>query len=232
MYNKKAFTIAEVLITLGIIGIVVAMTLPTLIGKYRSAVVKTQLKKLYSIVSQAMLRAVPEGDYNYLPVPDDDGYLSSVKYFYENCIKPYFKVTKYCENTDGCWHQIYKPDGTKYGYTSGLGADIISFRTIDGYSFTIDSWSSKARAAIYENFGVETTGRTAIIVIGVDANGAKKPNILGKDVFIYVLSDRGLLPAGHDKTDEEIEVECKTTGRYCFEKILRANWEIDPQNTW
>ena len=44
---KKAFTLAEVLITLGIIGIVAAMTLPTLIGKYQKKQTVTQLKKAY-----------------------------------------------------------------------------------------------------------------------------------------------------------------------------------------
>ena len=230
--TKKAFTMAEVLITLGIIGIVAAMTLPALIGKYRSVVVRTQLKKMYSIVSQAMLRAVPEGDFNYLPIPRDGGGLSSVKYFYETCIKPYFKIMNYCENSDGCWAQVYRPDGTKYGNTKGFGSGILSFTTMDGYAFTIDTWSYTDTDAIYRNYGVETTGRTAIVVIGVDANGAKRPNTLGKDVFIYVLSDRGLLPAGHDKTDDEIENECNTTGLYCFEKLLRTNWEIDSKNTW
>ena len=49
---KKAFTLAEVLITLGIIGIVAAMTLPTLIGKYQKKQTVTQLKKSYTEISQ------------------------------------------------------------------------------------------------------------------------------------------------------------------------------------
>lgn len=49
---KKAFTLAEVLITLGIIGIVAAMTLPALIGKYQKNQTLTQLKKAYTEISQ------------------------------------------------------------------------------------------------------------------------------------------------------------------------------------
>ena len=44
----KAFTLAEVLITIGIIGIVAALTLPTLIGNYRKSVVENKLKSTYS----------------------------------------------------------------------------------------------------------------------------------------------------------------------------------------
>ena len=51
---KKAFTLAETLITLGIIGIVAAMTIPTLMTKYRMHIVETRLSRTYSIITQAI----------------------------------------------------------------------------------------------------------------------------------------------------------------------------------
>ena len=45
MSKRIAFTLAEVLITLGIIGVVAALTIPTLIQKYEKQVYITQLKK-------------------------------------------------------------------------------------------------------------------------------------------------------------------------------------------
>ena len=51
--KKAAFTLAEVLITLGIIGIVAAMTLPTLIANYQKKVVETRLIAFYSKINQA-----------------------------------------------------------------------------------------------------------------------------------------------------------------------------------
>ena len=45
--NKRAFTLAEVLITLGIIGVVAAMTLPTLLNKYQEVVTVNKVKKFY-----------------------------------------------------------------------------------------------------------------------------------------------------------------------------------------
>ena len=50
--KKVAFTLAEVLITLGIIGVVAALTLPTLISNYQKRVYVTQLKKSVSVLSQ------------------------------------------------------------------------------------------------------------------------------------------------------------------------------------
>ncbi len=61
-----AFTLSEVLITLGIIGIVAAMTLPTVIQKHRNQVVEAKLKKFYTTMNQAVRMAeVKYGDMQY-----------------------------------------------------------------------------------------------------------------------------------------------------------------------
>ena len=52
--RKIAFTLAEVLITLGIIGVVAAMTVPTLMANHRKKVVETKLEKIYSVMNQAI----------------------------------------------------------------------------------------------------------------------------------------------------------------------------------
>ena len=56
--NAKAFTLAEALITLGIIGVVAAMTLPTLVQRYKEQETVTRVKKFYSGFSQAYMQAV------------------------------------------------------------------------------------------------------------------------------------------------------------------------------
>lgn len=55
-----AFTLAEVLITLGIIGVVAALTMPALIANHRKQVTVTKLKKVYSVMNQAISAAVAE----------------------------------------------------------------------------------------------------------------------------------------------------------------------------
>ena len=57
-YNKKyAFTLAEVLITLGIIGVVAALTIPAIIGNYRKQEASVRLKKFYGTMEQVIRRA-------------------------------------------------------------------------------------------------------------------------------------------------------------------------------
>ena len=64
--RKIAFTLAEVLITLGIIGVVAALTIPTLMANQRKKVVETRLAKFYSSINQAIVRSeVDNGDKKY-----------------------------------------------------------------------------------------------------------------------------------------------------------------------
>lgn len=62
MRSKNGFTLAEVLVTLGIIGVVSAMTVPTLMQNYQRDSYTTQLHKVYNEVSQAMLRVITESN--------------------------------------------------------------------------------------------------------------------------------------------------------------------------
>ena len=57
---KKAFTLAEVLITLGIIGVVAAITIPSLITKYHRHIAETKLKRFYSTMNQAIKMSIDE----------------------------------------------------------------------------------------------------------------------------------------------------------------------------
>ena len=84
LHNKKksAFTLAEVLITLGIIGIVAAMTLPALIQNYQKKQTVSQLKKAYSVISQALVSSqYDNGDmteWNLMNLGTTDDYVAVV----------------------------------------------------------------------------------------------------------------------------------------------------------
>ena len=64
MARKSAFTLAEVLITLGIIGVVAAMTLPTLLNSTQASQFRAQFKKTLSVASQAVVVTVALDDYD------------------------------------------------------------------------------------------------------------------------------------------------------------------------
>ena len=64
MTKKFGFTLAEVLITLGIIGVVAAMTMPTLMNSTNGAQYRTAYKKALSVLSQAVVLNVALDDYD------------------------------------------------------------------------------------------------------------------------------------------------------------------------
>ncbi len=120
--RTHGFTLAEVLITLGIIGIVAAMTLPTLIAQYQKQVVETRLQKFYSNINQAVkLAEVQYGDKkiwfedllgadldeNGIPV---EGTSESEKWF-NKYLAPHLKIIKQETLYDGSFI-VYFPDGS------------------------------------------------------------------------------------------------------------------------
>ena len=105
VFNKKAFTLAEVLITLGIIGVVAAMTLPALIQKQHRKETSVKLKKFYSQMYQAILLAQNQyGEIEYWSrsgnLKDEDAENQGLKNFnetkkyWETYYAPYIKTLK------------------------------------------------------------------------------------------------------------------------------------------
>ena len=100
---KKGFTLAEVLITLAIIGVVAAMTIPTLIVNYQKREFASRLSQTFSILSNAVKMAQVEyGDvaswgyqkYYGTTVDPNDGNSEYIKEYAEKYFLPYLKVSK------------------------------------------------------------------------------------------------------------------------------------------
>ena len=114
--KKTAFTLAEVLITLGIIGVVAAMTLPTLINNYQKKETISKLKKVYAILGNTTSMAMAEyGDTVTWELPNNLSWASS-KAFAEKYMIPYLKVARTCENNNeaGCSYPIKRLNGQSF----------------------------------------------------------------------------------------------------------------------
>lgn len=101
--NKLAFTLAEILITLGIIGVVAALTIPALIVKHQKKVFATKVKQTYAIVSNALISSVAENgspstwDYGESGNADGSTILNKpehIKEMVKKYFKPYLKIIK------------------------------------------------------------------------------------------------------------------------------------------
>ena len=102
---KKGFTLAEVLITLGIIGVVAAMTIPSLLQNHRKKVVETKLKKFYSTINEAVKLAEvefgPAKDWEW-NTPDD---------MYNNYLKKYLSNVQEVKSDTSSSLYLYFADG-------------------------------------------------------------------------------------------------------------------------
>lgn len=221
---KKAFTLAEVLITLVIIGVIAAFTIPAIINAQNDKETLARLKKSYSTLSQVMMTSQAlNGSFTDWGMRDND--TSSIEQTFNYYILPYIKNLKKCVNTAGCWtsQKTKAFDGNGYASTSydtGMGQNNITFILNDGTFVSMDIYGND----VDEVFGITEDVAFPTLTFAVDINGDKAPNQVGKDVFFFVLTKHGLAPAGKDNS--AARCYAGATGGYsgydCAAKVLKT----------
>lgn len=234
---KKGFTLAEVLITLGVIGVIAAITLPSVIKHYQQQVTVNQLKKAYSEFSQALHKAeVDNGlmetwDFAYLTTP-----LEKATYFGENYLFPYIKTVEKCiPSSNKCWaDEITNVSGNLLGNTSYISNSKqtrVSFVTASGYSGFF--WLNGGGLGMW---------------YWIDINGPQKgPNKIGRDIFAFQTwwgSNSGgkfssAAIVNNLTRDEMITQGCSSKnstsyndGQYCGVLIMYDGWKIGDGYPW
>ena len=225
-FKKVAFTLAEVLITLGIIGIVAAMTIPTLITNNRKKQTVVKLQRAISVLNQAY--KLSYDDVGELGAEETKDF-NSLEYF-NTYWAPYIKVSTYCRSYAQCGYKSVQPwlqaNNRKSGWYPVEPRLRTAFITADGFLYTIflATWNSDdSKRAEYR--------------VSVDLNGAEGPNKFGRDVFFLSRTQTdggGIRPYCYEKSNEEVDNDCSTTGigECCAEKIRRAGWEINRDYPW
>lgn len=230
MRLKKGFTLSETLITLGIIGIIAAMTLPSIIGKYQKTVTVNKLKKIYSVFSQALLCAKEENGSPSNWVNDGEiiNKESAEKYFNQYW-KPYIKTSRICKlkTNNNCGYKTA---------TAWKRADGISFDTgvVDENTRT-SFFMPDGTFVLLIYFAWDTSGESLVAKFSktqrlyIDINGTKAPNTFGKDVFYFLIDlENGTLePPNLDQSKESLIKNCKREGYVCSTLIIQSGWQMD-----
>ena len=189
---KKGFTLAEVLITLAIVGVIAAFTLPALMSNFQKRTYETAIKKAYNSVSEAVaLYMTNEGLTNLSEAP----FINNQENLRE-FVREYFKVATNCGN------KYYNANGEKcFGETlSSLDQStstslasktcMVVVNLYDGTSMCFDASKSK----ILANTSTDPDkDNSRSLYIEVDTNGPAGPNVSGRDVFSMDINQSGMV---------------------------------------
>lgn len=205
----RAFTLAEVLITLGIIGIVAAMTMPTLIGNKRAKELETGLKKNASAIAQAL--NLYQADTGTMLLPGDAANWEEMRDIF---ILKYFKILRDCGrgyiNGECVLNNGWGADDNSKTYTTYNG-NTLNLHLFDDGQYVLQDGSF----ILLEYSTSSGTAELAVsnFYISVDVNGYNKmPNRLGQDLFTFQVTREGkLLPMGATGTTYTDDTYCSKT---------------------
>ena len=214
--RKKGFTLAETLITLSIIGVIAAVTVPTLMSNTNKAQYVTGLKKAYNQLQNAV-RMLPITDPACYPDVADCLNDSS-----DTAAEDY-KLETASINT---FAQVFKH--YKIGDTDKECGNTLTY---------------KAACLVADDGMIYSSYTNGFTHVNVDVNGIKGPNKIGRDIFSFRIVDNKVHPAGTTEygwgtstglnTNEKLMNACtteyveKSAGQrfdsYCTAKVLKEN---------
>ena len=233
--KKRAFTLAEVLITLGIIGVIAALVMPGLIVKYQKQATAVKLKKAINVYSQAFqlsqVENGPPSEWKLTTFNNNTIYDFANQYIFQ-----YMKTAQTCRSNGG----------TTGGVTSlqPCGWDLTKIRYRGGAYATV--WYGYKMAAILPD-GAAFVCMTSVYHNGefdcyLDINGKAGPNIPGKDVFFmphfsYVVTGNNNLEYVGQGLDRNTLMNdsasgCNGGNNYCTMLIVNDGWQIKDDYPW
>jgi len=243
LQSNFAFTLAEVLVVLGIIGMIANMTIPTLMNNTGRQVEVTRLKKIYTEVNQALISMANDagcpGDLRCVDFFDSDMLIAG------NGFKKYFNIAKDCGIYNPaipktlCFTDSYSVNYDGSGSKQNLNHDLsgaYEFITVDGFTIAV----RPTPCMVYSWYDPPLVGCEAQMCgeLQVDVNGYKGPNILGRDIFMFwITNGKGplLFPAGASqsvdpwkRSDGSIR-KCYSgdlNGWDCTGRIMEEGWQM------
>lgn len=195
---KKGFTLAEVLITLGIIGVVAALTLPSLIQNYKEKATVTAVKESYSIFAQALKMVTIDN-------PDLSALTDSKLSAKENSQIMFKEISKHIKKVKSC-----DVDKKCMGNTYYLNLNNEKVSNWDTYNNLVTGVLANGTSFWILSLPASISGEeTYAGQIGIDINGNKRPNKFGVDFFWFTFNKNGELFAGRGEGTGGIYGNCE-----------------------
>lgn len=252
--KKSAFTLAEVLITLGVIGVVAAMTLPSVINNFQVSSWESGLKKSYATITNGFHAIASEngGDLRNSGLFDDvDSETFSNRM--DEAVRKHFKVIKTYKVGESNSYKVNRIKNNGEFEFPYIAADTYTAYLNNGAIFSI--FNGKCAET---NFKDESNLKYSCARFIVDINGEKGPNVTGKDVLFFgSMNEKGdIYPdtslewaksqVGKDNAltyksywrnnagqcgtpNKKISEEtvAKISGQNCLARIMENGWKMD-----
>lgn len=190
MRKNKAFTLAETLVVMGIIGVVAALTIPNLSSSTANKENVARVQKAYSTINEAFERVQAEyGNIQRWPLRDFGWNGNNDTDFFANRMSEYLKVSKNCARNanQGCMASSVK-------FLNGTST------TSNGYFAVTDADTSAYKMILADGTGLAIMVASGSIFMNVDIDGPRKGSgTIGKDWFGFVYGPgngiKNLIPA-------------------------------------
>lgn len=195
----KAFTLAEVLITLGIVGVIAAITIPNLINNYKAKRLRTQFLKTYSTIAQT-IKLMENDDIS----TDLTNYTNNTRHI---------TFAKYMTNTTICSGNTTEASKTPAGCYDYKLSYNDGYKELTSKSYFTDGAYNDGQlllptgALIFFDDCPKSEGYKGCRIYA-DINGLKEPNRMGYDFFAFEVLDGTLYPVGGPQTDYMVKNDC------------------------
>ena len=209
----SAFTLAEVLIVVAVIGVIAMLTVPKVMKNYRNRVYSAQIRKVYSQVSDAIQSAMSDehlsnfyetkvGKANVCSSTDSDDCTQGARYFLN---KYFVSINKNCQTgTDKCIADTYT---TLSGATVAAFSPDYCIRLKTGQAICMEYNATDKKTYIY-----------------ADTNSRDLPNMSGKDLFYMQVEEYGTLSDYKDTSADDCG---KNNPAGCLNKIIDNGWKME-----
>ena len=247
--HLAAFTLSEVLITLGVIGVVAALTMPSLIANYQRTLWLNQLKKTYATLNEGFRQImVNDGCTDMLcsglVAEFDAGVPAAFQYAIYNDENRNKIITTF-KLSDVQTESLYSNTDSKYNYfIRYLNGKDAHFKYPIGSN---NSFIGTTPDGAFVSFGKTTFWGYQFPILYFDTNGLKGPNIFGRDIFSGYLVKRGIVtpmysPAYYEDVDYpnsnkdylggarlhcSVDSNSSAPGSACLDRIILEGWQMN-----
>ncbi len=219
--QKRAFTLTELLIALGIVGAIAAVSIPSLMSTINNRVLASQLKNTVVGIQQVIDEQLTRNKTTSLLDTDFNSPTSLLT-------EGNFSVSKICPEGQahiGCWNITNST--TPYKWLNGTTFTMKDSLTLKLKSGVVISYFRTGGSDIFSYEGVNDK---IIGAFDIDVNGNEGPNIGGRDFFSFYVTDKGKIVDDSYKENVPLskkQTACQIGDAYaCFGAVVDDGWRI------